>query len=129
VHDVIIMQLDTATKMIKKINLFTIHESKSKLNQNQSRKRGRYSPNRATIIQLIIYKKNGAFNLSEPGCSRKNNKEGLCYSEINRFACKASKLEFTFKFSVFDRPSQLTLSPEFLEFDDNGKISSIPTKF
>jgi hypothetical protein len=42
---------------------------------------------------------------------------------------KASKSEFTFKFSIFGRPRQLTLSPEFLEFDDNDKISSIPTKF
>ena|ERR1700733_14894724 len=40
-----------------------------------------------------------------------------------------TQIKFTLKSSIFDRPRELTLSSEFLEFDDNDQISSIPTKF
>jgi len=40
-----------------------------------------------------------------------------------------SKLEFTVIYSIFDQPRQLILSLEFLEFDDNVQIFSIPIEF
>jgi len=39
------------------------------------------------------------------------------------------QIKFTLKSSIFDRPREITISREFLEFDDNDQISSIPTKF
>jgi len=38
-------------------------------------------------------------------------------------------LQFTLKSSVFDRSRQLTLNPDYLEFDDRELVNSEPTRF
>ena len=40
-----------------------------------------------------------------------------------------TKIEFTVKSSIFDRTRQLTIDPEYLEFDDNDLGSSLPVRF
>jgi hypothetical protein len=40
-----------------------------------------------------------------------------------------AKIEFTIKSSIFDRSRQLTLDPEYLEYDDNDLGSSFPVRF
>jgi hypothetical protein len=39
------------------------------------------------------------------------------------------KLEFVLRSSIFDRPRQLVLDSQYLEFDDNDRASSAPTRF
>src|ERR1700733_763618 len=40
-----------------------------------------------------------------------------------------TKIEFSVKSSIFDRTRQLTIDPEYLEFDDNDLGSSLAVKF
>jgi hypothetical protein len=40
-----------------------------------------------------------------------------------------TKIEFTVKSSIFDRSRQLTIDPEYLEFDDHDLGSSLPVRF
>ena len=42
---------------------------------------------------------------------------------------QAKNVEFTLKSTIFDRPRQLTLTPDYLEFDDNDLAGSTPTRF
>ena len=42
---------------------------------------------------------------------------------------QAGNLVFTLRSTIFDRPRQLTLTPEYLEFDDNDLAHSAPTRF
>ena len=38
-------------------------------------------------------------------------------------------LTFTLRSTIFDRRRQLTISPDYLEFDDNDLAESLPTRF